>query len=100
MLEKERVVERYSKFKNTPTIPTNFGHTCERMEIMKTMKIFCKMIKYSFSYKCQTQLRRVMKKKTNKYRKEIKNNLRIGGVKGLSGGEQQLVYGRATIFRK
>jgi len=52
MLEKERVVERSSKFKNTPTIPTNFGHTCERMEIMKTMKIFCKMIKYSFSYKC------------------------------------------------
>ena len=27
------------------------------------------------------------KQKQNKYRKEIKNNLRIGGVKGLSGGE-------------
>lgn len=82
MLEKERVVERYSKFKNTPTIPTNFGHTCERMEFMKTMNI---LLRTNARPNCAVSC--MKKKKNNKYRKEIKNNLRTGGVKGLRGGE-------------
>lgn len=94
-------VEGYSNFKIIYN-SHNFNCKCERMEIIKMLRSFMqKMIKHSFPWKFQTQLR--SQKNENEKRKElkeVKNNLRIGGVNGVSIGEMSWVYGRARIFRK